>query len=91
MKALRVRKTIREAEPLPRWYGGAWWNVDTRTVVCYPWPLNLVLALCRTWWLRVRWRAIRDPLEEAYAIGYRKGQHDAHKEWFVEEVRKGAL
>jgi hypothetical protein len=52
-----VRRIVREGEIFPRGYGIAWHRWDLGDAVCYPVPLNWVIAVA----LRVWWRLVAGP------------------------------
>jgi hypothetical protein len=49
-----MKKIITQGEVLPRFYGLAYPELWSMTYVCYPFPLNHLVRICRTLWLRIR-------------------------------------
>lgn len=49
------RKVMHNGGLVPRWYGISYWKVYTDELVCYPFPLNHLVA-----WARMIWFASRD-------------------------------
>ena len=49
-----MRKIITQGEVLPKGYGVAYPELWSRTYVCYPFPLNHLIRICRTFWLKIR-------------------------------------
>lgn len=73
---MRIAKEVRQCEIIPAWYGVAWLRWDAGIAVCYPMPLNLILAAARAVliWMRHGYRAIPCNARDAYAQGLREGK-----------------
>lgn len=73
---MRIAKEVRHGELIPKWYGVAWvrWEVDA--AICYPMPLNLIVAAVRAVaiWMRYGYRAVPYNARDAYAQGLRDGK-----------------
>ena len=73
---MKIAKEVRKGEVIPEWYGVAWvrWEVDE--AICYPMPLNLLIAAARAIaiWMRYGYRAVPYNARDAYAQGLRDGK-----------------
>ena len=49
-----MKKVITQGEVLPKGYGLAYPELWSMTYVCYPFPLNHLVRICRTFWLTIR-------------------------------------
>jgi len=49
-----MKKIITEGEMLPKYYGLAYPELWSRTYVCYPFPINHLVRILRTFWLKIR-------------------------------------
>ena len=49
-----IAKVISEGELIPKGYGIAWPLFYSREFVCYPFPLNHIIAGIRTFYLKIR-------------------------------------
>lgn len=78
-----LRKIIRECDPLPRFYGAAYVKSGYCDVVCYPIPINLIIALIyRAWqWIHILNGIIKVPpdknWERGFKVGLKVGRYDA--------------
>ena len=76
---MKIAKEIRPNEILPAWYGVAWtrWEVDA--AICYPMPLNLLVAAIRAIviWMQHGYHIVPINARDAYAQGLRDGKRQA--------------
>lgn len=72
-----MKKVIKEGELIPAWYGVTWVDWASRRVVCYPMPLNRVLAFLNDirLWLKYANKAVSSNCRLAYSDGFRDGEH----------------
>jgi hypothetical protein len=54
MKKKLLRKEIEEGEIIPPFYGVAYPRLESRHLVCYPFPINYLVRIKRDFWLKVR-------------------------------------
>lgn len=73
---MRLAKEVHEGEIIPAWYGVAWVRFEVNAAVCYPMPLNLLVAAVRAFaiWMRYGYRAVPCNSRDAYAQGLRDGR-----------------
>lgn len=48
---MKIIKTVRENELLPRFYGVAWRSFNSPSIFCLPVPLNLIVGVLRSMWM----------------------------------------
>ena len=70
-----LRLEVPEDGTVPKYYGVAWADFDKNAVVCYPIPLNFLMA----WWRILRWRLSVGPSagtreQDAYSAGFAEGR-----------------
>ncbi|WP_291015308.1 hypothetical protein [Hydrogenophaga sp.] len=72
-----MKKTIKPGQMIPAWYGIAWQNFDSRTAVCYPVPINVIVATGRAFWLWLRYGYKPVPIDprDAFVQGVSEGYH----------------
>ena len=78
---ITARRMRGEGYKLPRFYGIAWFELDTLVYVCYLWPFNFLLAWFRRIWLKTRFAVPKDPIADAY----RQGQEDGYTQGRLQE------
>lgn len=89
LKKMEIKKEIREGEMIPKYYGVAYRNMDRLTAICYPIPLNIVLALWNRFYIWLRWR--HGLYDTAYHKGWGKGFDNGRKyafEQYREQVKR---
>lgn len=42
-----INKRVNQGELIPGWYGVAWVDYERMQAVCYPIPLNIIIAIMR--------------------------------------------
>lgn len=78
---MKIEKEVRQGEIIPGWYGVAWVRWEDDAAICYPMPLNLLVAAVRAIaiWMRHGYRAVPYNTREAYAQGLRDGKRSNEK------------
>lgn len=73
---MKIAKEVRPGEIIPAWYGVAWVRWDKGASICYPMPLNLLVATSRgiLLWMRYGYRPVPCGARDAYAQGLRDGK-----------------
>lgn len=71
-EGVKLKKVIRRGRMIPGWYGIAWLDYTENSVICYPIPLNVVVAVIRNiWtWLEFGYRGVSPNVRDAYRQGY---------------------
>ena len=75
MKRIKWQIEIGEGEPVPKYYGVAWYEPWRLGTVCYPIPVNIIAAACRHIWMWLSFFATSgwsNPIEKAERRGYFK-------------------
>ena len=49
-----MRKTIKNIKGIPRLYGLAYYDALSNKIVCYPIPLNIIIRIVMSLWLRLK-------------------------------------
>ena len=70
-----IVKEVRAGEIIPAWYGVAWTRWEVNSAICYPMPLNLIVAAARAVviWMSYGYMAMPRHSRDAYAQGIRDG------------------
>lgn len=86
---MAFRKEVREGEIIPAWYGVAWTRWEVNSAICYPMPLNLIVAAVRAVviWMRYGYMAMPRHSRDAYAQGLRDGKRSNVEVTGAEGVR----
>jgi hypothetical protein len=76
-----LRKETTYGEMLPPWYGYAWENYTARVRVCYPIPLNVLLATFRGLhtWFKYGFLGVPYDPRDAYRQGYEQALKDVQE------------
>lgn len=71
---MKIAKEVHNGEIIPAWYGVAWVRLEVDAAICYPMPLNLLIAVVRSIaiWMRHGYRAVPYSARDAYAQGLRE-------------------
>lgn len=90
--AITIKKIVKIGSQFPLGYGLAYYNVrettdDEQTGVCYPIPLNWLIAFLRGVYFRLQWHPFFfkvDPIKMAYD----KGKQEGRKELYTETQKR---
>jgi|GEM_PF-6171247 hypothetical protein len=76
-----IQRIVREGELMPRFYGIAWRNYFRREAVCFPVPLNVILAFARQayLWIRLGHVEVSSDPRSAYEQGRREAQQSGRR------------
>lgn len=96
-----MKKIIYEGEMLSRGYGVAYENLNSMSVVCYPFPLNHIVGTVVRWWWKYRntkpqeyTKALREKYDKGFQRGMAVGmeqalhQNESQIKIAVEELKK---
>ncbi len=87
-----THKQIREGDLIPRFYGVAYQDFIHSTIVCYPYPFNIVVQYWRKRWMALRYYHKENPLETQALATLNKQTNElkeqAHLKGFDEGKRK---
>lgn len=72
-----IAKIIRDSEPIPPWYGVAIVRMEWSDAICYPIPLNIVVAAIHKAYVWLRWGHML--YQTGYEKGYIKGKKDGRE------------
>ena len=83
-----THKQIHEGEIIPRFYGVAYRNFAQDTIICYPFPFNIIVQYWRKWWMAIRNPAKRtsDLRDQSYLLGLSDGEQV--KRYELQRARK---
>ena len=87
-KLITIPRRIREGFIVPRWYGVAYVDYPRMETVCYPIPLNIIIAKVRNFLVWVKFDCyskfvsiddLRAEVSHAHSEGYKQGLFDANQ------------
>ena len=77
---MKMRRYVYEGELIPKLYGVAWYDVLYLRAVCYPLPINVLIALAHRLWWKMKKPAVRHcELHRRYLEGWHDGFDEAMK------------
>jgi hypothetical protein len=94
-----MKKRVGEAEGIPFGYGFSYWDLNFYAAVCYPIPLNILVAWLRKVYMIVTYplginkgdsaimRAYVDGLHEGFKQGHAAGYHSGQDAMFYDVMR----
>jgi hypothetical protein len=81
----KLRVDVAFGHRIPAWYGVAWQDWLTHSAICYPIPINLVVAFLRAvyLWMKHGYREVPLDPRDAFNQGFEAGRVDAlqHGPW----------
>jgi len=77
---MKIMKEVREGEIITAWYGVAWNEWQSKIAICYPMPLNMLVAAVRVIviWMRAGYRAVPVNPRDAYLQGRRDERREIY-------------
>lgn len=85
-----IKKIVNEDEQIPIHYGLAWYCMDRYAMVCYPVPLNIVLRLLRTIWIKLTYPDwVRDLVFDMRNKGWQTGYNNGYTKGYEKGYEKG--
>lgn len=85
---MNLKRIVPEAGLIPSGYAPAWRCYNQLAWVCYPWPLNLVLASLRSIWRTARFLIVPDEIGREVARARHEAFAEGRARGFAEGVRR---
>lgn len=88
---MRFVQAVPEGYMIPKWFGIAWRDFDTETVICMPVPFHIMAAISRRIAQRVRRGLAPDLWEVELGKRYNKGYGDGRAACWPQAIRQARI